>query len=108
MTELEAPTLGQLECIEQSKEQRDVAESQAKVLEPYRAYRVSCEQHDLGIGALAILRAEALDAGLAKLTRMRLVAPVGKEAERRPIIAIAGFFFGVGMALEIEPRHRDG
>ena len=108
MTELEAPALGQIERIEQSKEQSDVAESQAKVLEPNRAYRVNGEQHDLDIGALAVLRAEALDAGLAKLARMRLVAAVGKEAEGRPVIAIAGFRLGVGVALEIEPRHRDG
>ena len=108
MPELEPPALGQIERVEQSVEQRDVAEAQAKVLEPGAAHRIGREQNGLDIGAVAVGYAEAFDAGLAELARVGLIAGLRLEAEGGTVIAIAGFGLGVGVALEIKPRHRHG
>jgi len=52
VAKLEPPALGQRQRIEQRIEERDVAEAQAKRLEPGAAHGLDGQQHDLDIGAL--------------------------------------------------------
>ncbi len=106
MTQLEPPALGQAERIDQRVEQSNVAEAQGEALEACAAHGLDGEQHDLGVGLVAVGDAETLDAGLAELALAS--RPVRLEAEGRAIIAIARLRARVGVALEIKPRHRHG
>ena len=108
MTELQPPALGQRQRIEQSVEQTDIAEAQAEVLEPGGAHRLHRQQHDLDIGAFLVGLAETLDAGLAELARMGAIVAERLKAEGGAVIAIAGGPIGLGVTLEIKPRHRHG
>ena len=108
MTELQPPALGQRQRIEQRVEQADIAEAQAEVLEPGGAHRLHRQQHDLDIGAFLVGLAETLDAGLAELARMGAIVAERLKAEGGAVIAIAGRPIGLGVALEIKPRHRHG
>ena len=90
VTQLQPPALGQRQRIEQRVEQRDVAEAEAELLQPGAAHRIGDEQHDLGIGAVAVGDAETFDAGLAELARMRAARALRLKAEGRAVIAIAG------------------
>ena len=108
VTQLEPPALGQRERIEQSVEQRDVAEAEVELLQPRALDRIGDEQHDLGIGAVAVGDAETFDAGLAELARMGAARALRLKAEGGAVIAIAGLDIGARVTLEIEPRHRHG
>ncbi len=108
MAKLEPPALWKRQSIEQRIEQGNVAEAEAELLQPCASYRLGDEQHDLGIGAVAVGDAEAFDAGLAELARVRAPRALRLKAEGRAVIAIAGRRIGARMTLEIEPRHRHG
>ena len=108
VTQLEPPALWQRERIEQSVEQRDVAEAEVELLQPGAPHRLGDEQHDLGVGAVAVGDAETFDAGLAELARMGAARALRLKAEGRAVIAIAGLDIGARVTLEIEPRHRHG
>ena len=85
---------------------RDVAEAQAELLEPGATHGLDGEPDDLGIGAVAVGRAKAFDARLAKLAGMGQARSATLEAKGRAVIAIAGFHVGDRMPLQIKPRHR--
>ena len=108
VTQLQPPALGQRERIEQSVEQRDVAEAEVELLQPSAPHRIGDEQHDLCVGAVAVGDAETFDAGLAELARMGAARALRLKAEGRAVIAIAGLDIGARVTLEIEPRHRHG
>ena len=75
---------------------------------PALLHRVGDEQNHLGIGAVAVGDAEAFDAGLAELARMRSARALRLKAEGWAVIAIAGWRIGARVTLEIKPRHRHG
>jgi hypothetical protein len=103
-----APALGNIDRVEQRREQAKVADPQPRGFQAGGSNRLQHPQHHLGVGLAFIGLAEGLDASLAKLARMGGRAAAGLIAEYRAVVAVARHAVALWMALKIDAHGRHG